>query len=140
MPEIEVGEIDGVRERRSGERAVLVKTVHDRLRSQNLCVGAFDNLFALAVDPINQSLRMALGADLLHVDLGLQVVRAMSRNSIGKIPAEPVRRIVRNLEAIDAAHVAGCTGWHKHISRRQGTRIGIEVEQVSLRSEHHTVL
>ena len=83
---------------------------------------------------------MALGADLLHVDLRLQVVRTMSRDSIGKVPAEPVRWIVCNLKAIDAAHVARGTGWHKHVSRRKCSRIGIEVEQISLRSEHHTVL
>src|SRR5579863_3296613 len=135
MPEVEVGEVDGVREWRSRERAVLVKTVHDRLRSKNLRVGAFDNLFALAVDPVNQRLRMALGADLLHVDLRLQVVRAMRRDGIGEVPAESIRWIVRNLEAIDAAHVTSRTGWHKHVSRRQGTRIGIKVEQISLRSE-----
>src|ERR1700694_3028574 len=104
MPEVEVGEIDGVREWRSGERAILVKAVHDRLGSKNLRVRALNHLFTLAVDPVNQRLSMALRTDLLHVDLTLQVVRAMSRNSIGEVPAEPVRWIVGNLETVDATH------------------------------------
>ena len=83
---------------------------------------------------------MALRADLLHVDLGLQIVWAMSGYRVGEVPSEPVGWIVRNLEAVDAAHVTSCTGWHKHISRREGTRIGVEVEQISLRSEHDSVL
>jgi hypothetical protein len=64
----------------------------------------------------------------------------MGRDCIGKIPAEPVGRIVRNLEAVDAAHVAGCAGWHKHIARRERAWIGIELQQVALSGEHDAVL
>ncbi len=140
MPEIEVGEIDGMREGRSGERAVFVKAVHDRFGSQDLRVGAFDNLFALVVNAVDKGLRVALRADLLHVDLGLQVVRTMRRNCVGKVPAEPVRWIVRNLEAVDAAHVASGAGGHKHVARRKRAWIGVKLQQIALSREHDAVL
>ncbi len=140
VPQIEVGEVDRVREWRSGKRAILAQVIHDRLGGKDLRVGALDNLFALAVDAVDQRLRVALRADLLHVDLRLQVVRSMSRDRVGKIPAEPVRRIVRDLQAVDAAHVARRAGGHEHVARCKRARIGVELQQISLRREHDPVL
>ena len=121
-------------------RAVLTQVIHDRLGGKDLCVGALDNLFSLAVDPIDQGLRVALCTDLLHIDLRLQVVRAMRRNCISKVPAEPVRRVMGNLEAVDAAHVARSAGGHKHVPRRKRARICVKVQQISLSREHDPVL
>jgi hypothetical protein len=83
---------------------------------------------------------MALRADLFHVDLGLDVVGAMSGNRIRKVPAEPVGRIVCNLEAVDATHVAGRAGRHKHISRSKRAWVGIKLKQIALSGEHDTML
>ena len=121
-------------------RAILAQVIHDRLGSKNLRVGALDNLFALTIDAIDQRLRMALCTDLLHIDLRLQVVRAMSGDCISKIPAEPVRWVVRNLEAVDATHVARSAGGHEHVARCKRARIGVEVQQISLSREHDPVL
>jgi|CZKL01.1.fsa_nt_gi hypothetical protein len=140
VPEVEVGEVDGVREWRSGEKPVLVKVVHDRFGGQDLRIGAFDDLLALVVNAVNKGLRVALRADLLHVDLGLQVIRTMSGNCIGKVPAEPVRWIVRNLEAVDAAHVTRCAGRNEHIPRRKRAWVSVKLQKVALSSEHNTVL
>ena len=140
VPEIEVGEVDGMRKWRSGERAVVVKAIDDRLGGKNLCVGTFDDLLAMVINAVNEDLSMALRANLLHVDLGLQVVRAMGGNCIGKVPAEPVRWIVRNLEAIDTAHVTRCAGGHEHIPCRKRAWVGIKLQQVALSREHDTVL
>ena len=60
------------------------------LAARILALVLWTTCFALAVNPVDQSLRMTLRADLLHVDLGLQVVGAMSRDCIGEVPAEPV--------------------------------------------------
>ena len=100
--------------------AIFVKVVHDvpwRRESWRLCFAI--DLLALVINPVDQGLRMALRTDLFHVDLGLKVVRTMGRNCVGEVPAEPVRRIVGNLEAVDAAHVARCAGWHKHVTSRK---------------------
>jgi hypothetical protein len=40
VPQIEVGKVDGMRERRPGERAVFVQAVHDVFGGENLGVGA----------------------------------------------------------------------------------------------------
>ena len=64
VPEIKVSEVDGVREWRSRKRAIFVEIVHDRFGCKNLGISAFDNLLALAVNPVNQCLCMALRADL----------------------------------------------------------------------------
>ena len=140
VPEIEVGEVDGMREGRSGQCAVLVQTIHDVFGCENLFVGASNDLFCLRIDAVNGGLSVALRADLLHVDLRLEIVGPMGADGVGKIPTEPVGRIVRDLESVDAAHMAGGAGGHKHIARRECARIGIELEQVALGGEHHAVL
>ena len=83
---------------------------------------------------------MTLRADLLHVDLGLQIIGTMCRDCISKIPPEPVRWIVRNFQAIDATHVTRCAGGHKHIPRRKRAWVRIKLQQVALSREHDTVL
>ena len=83
---------------------------------------------------------MALRTDLLHVDLRLQVIRAMCCDRIREIPAEPVRWVVSNFEAVDAAHVARRTGRHEHVASRKRARIGVELQQIALSREHDTVL
>ncbi len=54
VPEVEVGEVDGVGEGRSGERAVLVQAVDDVLGGQNLGVGIGDDLLGLCVDAVDR--------------------------------------------------------------------------------------
>ena len=83
---------------------------------------------------------MALRADLLHVHLRLQVVGPVRADCVGQVPAEAVGRIVRHLEAVDAAHVACGAGGHKHVARGQGTRIGVEIQQITLRGKHDAML
>src|SRR6185369_17235367 len=136
VPEIEIGEVDSMREGWPRETAILAQVIHYRLGSGDLGVGALHNFFALSVDAVNQNLRVALSTDLLHIDLGLEVVRSMSCDCVRKVPTEPVRWVVRDLESIDAAQVARSAGWHKHVPRRQLSRIRIEVQQISLRREH----
>ena len=53
---------------------------------------------------------------------------------------EPIGWIVGNLEAVDAAHVAGGAGGHKHVARGERARIGVEIEQIALRREHDAML
>ena len=57
--------------------AVLVQAVHDGFGGEDLGVGACDDLFGLRVNAVDQRLRVALRADLLHVDLRLQIVGPM---------------------------------------------------------------
>ena len=71
VPQIEVGEVDGVRKRRAGQRTILTQVIHDGLGREDLRVGALDNFFSLTVNPVYQGLRVTLRADLLHVDLRL---------------------------------------------------------------------
>ena len=92
------------------------------------------------VNAVNKGLRVALRANLLHVDLGLQVIRTMSRNCVGKVPAQPVRWIVCNLKAVDAAHVARGASGHKHVASRKCARIGVQFQQIALGGEHNPVL
>ena len=140
VPQIEVGKVNRVAERRARQGSVFVQSIHDVLGGKNLGVCALDDLFTLVVDSVDTRRGVALGADLLHIDLGLKVVWTMGRDSVGEIPAESIGRIVSNLQAVDAAHMAGRAGWHEHVASRQRARIGVEPKKVALGGEHHAVL
>ena len=47
---------------------------------------------------------------------------------------------MRDAAAVDAAHVAGGAGGHKHVARGQMVRRRGQVQQVALRGEHHAML
>ena len=79
-------------------------------------------------------------ADLLHLRLRALLVRPRLRDRVGEVVREPVGRIVRDLLAVDAAHVAGRAGRHEHVARRQRFRRRVEIQQALLRVEHHAVL
>src|SRR5438045_1484944 len=74
MPKVEIGKLDRMRKRRSGERSACVQPIYNALCVLDLCIGGGNDFFTLLVDSVNQRLRMALSADLLHIDLGLQIV------------------------------------------------------------------
>ena len=140
VPEVEVGEVDGVGEGRAGERAVLVQAVDDVFGGQDLCVGVGDHLLGLRVDAVDQGLRVALRADLFHAGLRAQIVGTFLADGVGQVPAEAVGGVVGYLQAVDAAHVTGGAGGHEHIAGTEGLGIGIELEQALLRGEHNAVL
>jgi hypothetical protein len=59
----------------------------------------------------------------------------MGSYRVGQIPAQSIRGVMSDLEAVDATHVACGAGGHKHIARRKGAGIGVEMQQVTLRGE-----
>src|SRR6185503_5572000 len=90
VPQVEVGEIDGMGEGWTGQCSIFVETVHDGLGCKYLLVGACEDEFSLRVDAIDCCLGVALRADLLHVDLGLEVIGPFCAYLGGEIPAKAV--------------------------------------------------
>ena len=75
----------------AGERSIFVQAVHDVFGGKNLGVGASDDLLGLGVNAVDKGLSVALRADLLHVDLRLQVVGPMGADCVGEVPARADR-------------------------------------------------
>jgi hypothetical protein len=140
VPQIEVEEVDGIRERRAGERAIGAQRGDEILRVLHAGVGGGDDLLGLDVDAVDGGRGVTLLADLLHGGLRADVVGAFGGDGRREKPGEAVGRIVRDLEPIDAGHVAGGTGGDEHIARSEGSRRRGEVEQIALRGEHDAVL
>ena len=99
-----------------------------------------NDLFGLGVNAIDQGRRVALRAYLFHLGLGRGVVRALVADRIGQIVGQPLRRIVGDAHAIDAAHVTSRAGGHEHVARGEGFWRRIEIEQVLLRLKHYAML
>ena len=140
VPQIEVSEIDGLGKWWSSQCAVLMQPIHDVFRSKHSCIRVCDNLLCLRVDAIDAVLCMALRADLLHVDLRLQVVGTVGTDSVSKVPAKAVRGVMSYFEPVDAAHVAGSAGGNKHVARGKRAGIGIQMQKIALRREHDAML
>ena len=59
---------------------------------------------------------------------------------IGDVVREAVRRIVRQLLAVEAAHVARGAGRYPHVAGRQRLRRSVEAQEVFLCAKHDAVL
>jgi hypothetical protein len=67
VPQIEIDEIDGLREGRAGDHAVLAQRSDEFLRGAHVVVGGLDHLFGLGVDAIRNRWRVALRADVAPI-------------------------------------------------------------------------
>ena len=140
VPEIEIDEIDRLRERKTGERLVFAEAVNEGFRSGHLLICVLDDLFSLAVYTVDHGRSVALRADLLHLRLGCRVVGTLLGNRIREVVRKALRGIVRHTDAVDAAHVAGRTRRYEHVARGQGLGWGIEIQQMLLSLEEYAVL
>ena len=78
-------------------------------------VGRADHRLGLLVELVDARGRVALQADLLHVDLPLLVGRPLLGDRGEEPVREPLGDVVRDLLPFEAAHVAGGAGGHGHV-------------------------
>jgi len=139
VPEIEIEEIDPAGKGRAFQKAVRAQTVDNSFSFGNALIGDFDHLLGLLVHAVDDGLGVALRADLLHVGLRVDIIRPLAGNGVGQVERETLRRIVRHLVSIDAAHVTGGAGGNPHVmggellrrfSQIQKHRLGIEQNSV----------
>ena len=98
------------------EHAGLAEAVDDRLAPARPSRWWSPRPSPPAVDAIDQGPGVALQADLLHLGLGLRVVRPLASSRVGEVVGEALGRIVRDLQAVEAAHVAGGAGGDEHVA------------------------
>src|SRR5262245_41680814 len=139
VPEVEVEEIDRVRERRTGYHLVSAQAVVNLLGGRHFFIGARDGLLRFGVDAIDDRGRVALHAGLFHVRLREREARTLGRNLGREQVREPLARVVRDLLAVQSAHVAGGAGGDEHVPRGELLRVGAEFQVAPLRREHDAV-
>src|ERR1700733_6848729 len=110
VPQVEIDKIDGLRKRRPGEHAFLAQPIHQILGGVNPAIGGLYNLFGLAVDPVYHGRGMALRAHLLHLGLGSGIVWTLLANGVRQVVGQPLRWIVGDPQAVEAAHMTGGAG------------------------------
>jgi len=140
VPEVEVHEVDAIREWLARQRALAAQRIHQRLCLADPLIGHVDDLLRLRVHAVDQRLRMTLRADLLHVVLRRQEIRTLLRDRIRQVIRQALRRIVRYLIPVDPAHVARRAGRHPHVMRRELLRRLRQIQQRRLRVEQDAVL
>jgi hypothetical protein len=140
VPQVEIDEINRLRERPGRQDSILAQAGHDVASRLHLLVRRHHHLLGVGVDALDQRRRVTLHADLLHRGLSAIPIRPRLRDRVGEVIRQPIRRIVRHFLPVQAAHVAGRAGRHEHVARRQRLGRRVQLEQLLLRMEHDAVL